>query len=59
MDTKKSLMIMTVTFVMLAFGLHSWAGINLPLMAVKAHPNASGNAYFNENGLSIQAIRIR
>ena len=50
---------MTVTFVMLAFGLHSWAGINLPLMAVKAHPNASGNAYFNENGLSIQAKGLR
>ena len=59
MDTKKSLMILAVTFVMLAFGLHSWAGINLPLMAVKAHPHASGNAYFNENGLSIQAKGLR
>ncbi len=59
MDTKKRLMILTVTFVMLAFGLHSWAGINLPLMAVKAHPNASGNAYFNENDLSIQAKDLR
>ena len=59
MNTKKSLMILSVVFAMLAFGLHSWAGINLTLMAVKAHPNASGNAYFNENGLSIQAKSLR
>ncbi len=59
MDTKKSLMILVVVFIMLAFSMHSWAGINLPLMAVKAHPNASGTAYFNESSLSIEAKGLR
>jgi hypothetical protein len=59
MDTKKSLFILVVVFVMLAFSTHSWAGINLPLMAVKTHPNAIGTAYFNEDNLSIQAKGLR
>ncbi len=59
MDTKKSLFIFVVVFVMLAFSTHSWAGMNLPLMAVKAHPNANGTAYFNEDNLSIQAKGLR
>jgi hypothetical protein len=28
-------------------------------MAVKTHPNASGTAYFNEDGLNIQAKGLR
>ena len=59
MDTKKYLIIPIIIFVMFGFGMHAWAGINLPLMAVKAHPNASGTAYFSGDGLNIQTRGLR
>ena len=57
---KKSLRIITIGVVVLAFSAVSWAGgINLPLMATKAHPEASGTAYFSDAGLKIQARGLR
>ena len=51
----KNIIILAVVFGMLTFGALSWATGNLPLMAAKTHPNASGTASFSEDGLSIQA----
>jgi len=51
----KNIIILTVIFGVLTIGGLSWASTDLPLMATKAHPNASGTASFSQDGLSLQA----
>ena len=51
----KNIIILTVIFGVLTIGALSWASTDLPLMATKAHPNASGTASFSQDGLSLQA----
>ncbi|MDX2497474.1 MAG: hypothetical protein QNL11_06185 [Desulfobacterales bacterium] len=51
----KNIIILTVVLGVLTFGALSWASTDLPLMATKAHPNASGTASFSQDGLSIRA----
>ena len=51
----KNIIIMAVVLGVLTFGALSWASVDLPLMATKAHPNASGTASFSQDGLSIRA----
>ena len=51
----KNIIILTVVLGVLTFGALSWASVDLPLMATKAHPNASGTASFSQDGLSIRA----
>jgi hypothetical protein len=58
MDTKKSLVVFAVSFVLVTLGALSWAGtgkVELPLMATKAHPEASGKAHMDDGSLSIEA----
>jgi len=58
MDIKKSLIVLAITFIVVALGALSWAGsgnVKLPLMATKAHPGASGTAYLRDGTLNIQA----
>jgi len=51
----KNIIILTVIFGVLTIAALSWASTDLPLMATKAHPNASGTASFSQDGLSLQA----
>lgn len=51
----KNIIILAIVFGMMAFSALSWATGNLPLMASKAHPNATGTASFSKDSLSIQA----
>ncbi len=51
----KNIIILAVVLGVLTFGALSWASTDLPLMATKAHPNASGTASFSQDGLSIRA----
>ena len=51
----KNIIILTVIFGVLTIGALSWASTDLPLMATKAHPNASGTVSFSQDGLSLQA----
>jgi len=51
----KNIIILAVVLGVLTFGALSWASVDLPLMATKAHPNASGTASFSQDGLSIRA----
>ena len=51
----KNIIILAVVLGVLTFGALSWASTDLPLMATKAHPNASGTASFSQDGLSLQA----
>jgi hypothetical protein len=56
MDTKKILISLSLSFVILAFVSSSWAGeTRIPLEAAKPHPNASGTAYLSGSSLSIHA----
>ncbi len=51
----KNITILAVVFGMMTFSALGWATGNLPLMASKAHPNATGTASFSEDSLSIRA----
>lgn len=55
MNTKKNIIILAALIGILVFGMHSWAGVNLSLTAIKSHPHAGGTASFSDNGLSIRA----
>lgn len=62
MDTKKSLIVLAISFALVALGALSWAasgGVEIPLMAAKAHPGASGTASLSDGSLSIQAQGLR
>ena len=62
MDTKKSLIVLAVSFVLVALGALSWAAsarVEIPLMAAKAHPGASGTAYISDGSLSIQTKGLK
>ena len=57
---KKTLMIMAVGFLALSLGSLSRASdADLPLMATKGHPQASGMAHFSDNSLKIDAKGLR
>ena len=51
----KNIIILAIVFGMMTFSALSWATENLPLMASRAHPNATGRASFSKDSLSIQA----
>ncbi len=58
MDTKKKLIVLTVSFAIVAFGaLPSAAGegVEIPLMATKKHPGASGTTVINDQNITILA----
>ena len=55
----KNIIILAVVLGVLTFGALSWASVDLPLMATKAHPNASGTASFSQDGLSIRAKSLQ
>ncbi len=62
MDTKKRLIVLTVSFAIVAFGALSWAaegGVKIPLMATKMHPGASGAAVISDQSISIQANGLK
>ena len=62
MDTKKRLIVLAVSFAIVAFGALSWAaegGIKVPLMATKMHPGASGTAVISDQALNIQANGLK
>ncbi len=62
MDTKKRLIVLTVSFAIVAFGAFSWAaegGVKIPLMATKMHPGASGTAVISDQSISIQANGLK
>ena len=51
----KNIIILAIVFGMMTFSALSWTTESLPLMASKAHPNATGTASFSKDSLSIQA----
>lgn len=58
MDTKKRLIVLALSFAIVAFGALSWAaegGVNIPLMSMKKHPGASGAAVISGHNISIEA----
>ncbi len=58
MDTKKRLIVLAVSFAIVAFGALSWAaegGVKIPLMATQKHPGASGTAVIGEQSLDLRA----
>ncbi len=62
MDTKKSLVVLAVGFALVALATLSRAGtgtVELPLMATRAHPEASGKAYLDDRSLSIEASGLK
>ena len=62
MDTKKRLIVLTVSFAIVAFGAFSWAaegGVKIPLMATKMHPGANGTAVISDQSISIQANGLK
>lgn len=62
MSTKKSLIVLAVSFAVVALATLSWAAsgtVELPLMATKKHPGASGTAYLGSGNLRIEAKGLR
>lgn len=62
MDRKKGLIVLAVSFAILAFGALSSAageGVEIPLMATKKHPGASGTAVINDQSIGIQAKGLK
>ena len=62
MDRKKRLIVLTVSFAIVALGALSWAadgGVKIPLMAAKPHPGASGTAIIMDQSISIQARGLK
>jgi uncharacterized RDD family membrane protein YckC len=62
MNTKKRLIILAVSFAILAFGalsLASEGGNKIPLMATKMHPGASGTAVINDHEISIEVNGLK
>lgn len=58
MDAKKRLIVLTVSFALVAFGALSSAageGVEIPLMATKKHPGASGTTVINDQNITILA----
>jgi hypothetical protein len=58
MDTKKNLIVLAISFVLVGWSALSWAGsgnVEIPLMAAKGHLEASGTASISDGSLSIQA----
>ena len=58
MERKKRLIVLAVSFALVAFGALSWAaegGVKIPLMATQKHPGASGTAVIGEQSLDLQA----
>jgi hypothetical protein len=62
MDTKKSLIILALGFALVASGAFScatWQKVEIPLMAAKPHPGASGTTKISDRSLTIQAKGLR
>ena len=62
MTTKKNISILTITLVLAAFINLSWAagpGDKISLMATPKHPDASGTALINSDGINIQAQGLK
>jgi hypothetical protein len=60
MSAKKSVAMITVGILVLAFSAFVWAGkAELTLMADKSHTNASGAAFITDSSLKIQAKGLR
>jgi hypothetical protein len=63
MNTKKRLLILAVSFAILAFGTLAVAssakGVKIPLMATKMHPGASGTAVIYDHRISIEVNGLK
>lgn len=60
MSAKKSVVMITIGFLVLAFSAFVWAGnANLTLMADKSHKGAGGTASISDNSLNIEAKGLR
>ncbi len=62
MNNRKRSIVLAVGLVILFFGALSWAaggGVNVPLMATKAHPGASGTAMINDHDISVRASGLK
>ena len=62
MTTKKNISILTITLVLAAFISLSWAAgqeSKINLMATPKHPDASGTALINSDGINIQAQGLK
>jgi hypothetical protein len=62
MKTKKTLILTLVMFAILTASALSWAaggGVEVPLMATKQHPNASGTALISSENISIHAKGLK
>ena len=62
MGRKKRLIVLAVSFAIVAFGALSWAtegGVKIPLMATKKHPGASGAAIISDQSITIQAKGLK
>ena len=62
METKKKLIVLAVSLVIIAFGSLSLAaegGNKIPLMAMKKHPGATGTAVIDNHMINIQATGLK
>jgi hypothetical protein len=60
MSAKKSVVMITVGFLVLAFSAFVWAGnVNLALMADKSHQGAGGTASISDNSVKIETEGLR
>lgn len=62
MKPKKSILLLTISLVFVAFIGFSWAagtGEKISLMPTKKHPHASGTAVINDVGVSLQAKGLK
>ncbi|MCK4817775.1 hypothetical protein KA005_18540 [bacterium] len=62
MERKKRLIVLAVSFAIVAFGALSWTAegwVKIPLMATEKHPGARRTAVISEQSLSIQAKGLK